>query len=165
MSAAPTVVCGADGSPASRPALTQAVRSAATRGARVRVVAAFDPPERAFGWRWGPAGGVVLPTDAELAAAIRADVAGTVEGVLEELRGELPASPAIDIVVEAGPASSVLLAESEDAAELVVGHRGHGALGALGSVALGCLHHASCPVTIVPCRADRGTSAAVGARR
>jgi hypothetical protein len=33
------------------------------------------------------------------------------------------AAPEIDTVVEVGPAPSVLLVESEDATELVVGHR------------------------------------------
>ena len=150
MSAGTSVVCGADGSAGSRHAMAHAVRIAVARGARLRVVAAFDPPERSISGGWAAAAGVVLPTSSELAAAIRADVADTVDDVLDEIRPELPRAPEIDIVVEAGPASSVLLAESEDAAELVVGHRGRGALSAVGSVALACLLHASCPVTVVP---------------
>jgi nucleotide-binding universal stress UspA family protein len=164
MSSPTTVVCGADGSAPSREAIAQAVRSAAGRGARLRVVAAFDPPDRMLGWRWGPAGGVILPTDSELAAAIRTDVTATVSSVLDALGDELPMYPAIEVVVEAGPASSVLLAESEDAAELVVGHRGRGALSTLGSVALACLHHASCPVTVVPGVHDRGAARSVSGR-
>ena len=150
MSAATTVVCGADGSVGSRHALARAVRSAVGRAGRLRVVAAFDPPDRSFGSSYAAAAGVVLPSVPELSAAIRADVADTVDEVLDELRPELPTAPEIEILAEPGPASSVLLAASEDAAELVVGHRGHGALSALGSTALACLHHAPCPVTVVP---------------
>ena len=145
-----TVVCGADGSAGSRHALAHAVRSAAARRARLRVVSAFSRSDSLIGWSWAAAAGVVLPTDTELAHAIRADVADTVDDVLDELRPELPVAPEIDIVVAAGSASSVLLTESEDAAELVVGHRGQGAWSGLGSVAFSCVHRARCPVTIVP---------------
>jgi nucleotide-binding universal stress UspA family protein len=49
------------------------------------------------------------------------------------------------------PASAVLVAESERADLLVVGHRGHGGVTGvvLGSVALHCVSHAHCPVTVV----------------
>lgn len=148
--ARPLVVCGVDRSVASRHVLAQAVRAAVTRAARLRVVAAVDPPERSLGWGCSGAAGIVLPSTSEVAAAVRADVADTVDDVCDELAGEFPRAPELEIVVEAGPASSVLLAESEDAVELVVGHRGRGAHSALGSVALACLRHAPCPVTVVP---------------
>jgi nucleotide-binding universal stress UspA family protein len=50
-----------------------------------------------------------------------------------------------------------------DAVELVVGHRGHGVVSALGSVALACLLHASCPVTVVPEPASRAATITVEA--
>ena len=48
--------------------------------------------------------------------------------------------------------AAVLVEEAADADLLVVGHRGHGALGStlLGSVGLRCVLHAPCPVTVVP---------------
>ncbi|HEY2191524.1 MAG TPA: universal stress protein [Actinomycetospora sp.] len=157
------VVCGADGSVGARHALARAVRSAASRGARLRVVAAFDPPDRSFGWTVGGGVGIPIPSTTEVAAAIRADVADTLDDVLDELAAEIPVSPELDIVVEVGPPSSVLLAESMDAVELVVGHRGHGVVSALGSVALACLLHASCPVTVVPEPASRAATITVEA--
>lgn len=148
--ARPVVVCGVDGSVAARQVLTEAVRSAVTRAAHLRVVAAFDPPERSPGWSWAGAAGVVLPSTTEVAAAVRADVTDTVEEVLDELVREFPDAPELEIAVEVGPAASVLLAEAQDAVEIVVGHRGQGAHSALGSVALACVRHARCPVTVVP---------------
>ena len=53
----PTVVVGVDGSPGSRAALVDAMRSASRRGARLQVVAVYKPPE----WRLGPTPGSPLP--------------------------------------------------------------------------------------------------------
>jgi nucleotide-binding universal stress UspA family protein len=52
----------------------------------------------------------------------------------------------------AGDPVAALLAAARDADLLVVGTRGHDRVERmlLGSVAAGCLHHARCPVQIVP---------------
>jgi nucleotide-binding universal stress UspA family protein len=54
--------------------------------------------------------------------------------------------------VACGPASQMLVEQARDSALVVMGSRGHGALSraVLGSVSSSVLHHATCPVTIVP---------------
>ena len=57
----PAVVVGVDGSPGSRAALVDAMRSAAGRAALLRVVAVYEPPE----WRL-PHPPTPLPSRAEI---------------------------------------------------------------------------------------------------
>lgn len=61
----PLVICGVDGSVTARHVVAWAVRAAASRAAGLRVVAAFDPPERSTGWSCAGAAGIVLPSTTE----------------------------------------------------------------------------------------------------
>ncbi|MFC5139819.1 universal stress protein [Actinomycetospora rhizophila] len=142
----PTVVVGVDGSPGSRAALVDAMRSAARRGARLVVVAVYVPPE----WRL-PALPTPLPSRAEIEGSLREAVCEMVTDVAYELGGEHVARPEIEVAVEPGDAAEVLVAAARDADELVVGHRGRGAVASalLGSVGWGCVLHAPCPVRVV----------------
>lgn len=143
----PTVVVGVDGSPGSRAALVDAMRSAARRGARLRVVAVYEPPE----WRL-PAAPTPLPSRVEIEESLSGAVRGMVTDVAYELGGEHLVRPAVTVEVVPGDAADVLVAAAADADELVVGHRGRGAVASalLGSVGWGCVLHASCPVRVVP---------------
>jgi nucleotide-binding universal stress UspA family protein len=87
--------------------------------------------------------------------------ADEIERCAEEDAGRAAASlrdrwPAIDISVSVveGRASAVLCDAARDARMLVVGSRGLGGFKGmlLGSVGLHCLHHALCPVVVVPNR-------------
>ena len=146
----PTVVVGVDGSPGSRAALVDAMRSASLRGARLHVVAVYEPPE----WRLGPTPGCPLPSRAEIETEMLAAVREMVTDVAYELGGEhLRRSSGrccslSRVMSRGGP----LVHAAEGADELVVGHRGRGAVASalLGSVGLGCLLHAPCPVRVVP---------------
>jgi nucleotide-binding universal stress UspA family protein len=57
----------------------------------------------------------------------------------------------MEVVGVAGHPATELVEQSREAALLVLGHRGRGAIASafLGSVGLGCALHAHCPVTIV----------------
>ncbi|PVZ06364.1 universal stress protein [Actinomycetospora cinnamomea] len=143
----PTVVVGVDGSPGSRAALVDAMRSAARRGARLEVVAVYEPPE----WRL-PLPPTPLPSRAEIEGSLLEAVHQMVTEVAYELGGEHLARPEIEVYVVPGDAAEVLVAVARDADELVVGHRGRGALASalLGSVGWGCVLRAPCPVRVVP---------------
>jgi nucleotide-binding universal stress UspA family protein len=60
----------------------------------------------------------------------------------------------VDQVVVEGPAGASLCERSADAALLVLGASGHGAVmdALIGSVSQYCVHHASCPVVLIPTR-------------
>lgn len=130
------IVVGVDGSPASRAALQWAVDYAGISGVALQAVIAWHYPSTGM---WG----------------IDADFESFAHGALEEaLKPVVDAHPEMDIescVVE-GPAAQVLLDVARTAELLVVGSRGHGAFAGmlLGSVSTHCVHHARCPVVVVP---------------
>jgi nucleotide-binding universal stress UspA family protein len=145
------IVCGIDGSSGARRALQEAIRTAARRGDRVRAVAVYEPPEMWAAWGYGPASEVALPDP----DALREDELAAARMLVDEVRADMQDEltlPDIEVETRAGRPAEVLVELAGDADELVVGHRGRGAFGSvvLGSVGLGCVLHASCPVTVVP---------------
>jgi nucleotide-binding universal stress UspA family protein len=127
------IVVGIDGSIDGQRALAWAVDEAARRTAELVVVHA---------WEYPPATFVFPPSPKETAAEI---LAKSVEGL--DTQG-------VDIrtrLVEGRPIT-VLVKEARDADMLVVGSRGHSGVASvvLGSVSTGCIHHAACPVVVVP---------------
>jgi len=135
------VVVGVDGSPGSRAALAYAVDEARRRGARLRVVGAWHVP--------APVSMVVM-----FPAQLREDLARACRSAVEEAVAALDTVEGvkIEIAVHERPAAAVLLKESRAADVLVVGSRGLGGFRGmlLGSVSQACVHHASCPVVVVP---------------
>ncbi len=135
------VVVGVDGSSGSEAALRYAIAEARRRGAPLRVVAAWSIPSSMYM-------GFALPADfaGDLAAAARAAVDQALTNV------GLPADVPVEIVVVEGQAGAVLVAQSQGSAVLVVGSRGLGGFRELllGSVGQACVHHAGCPVVVVP---------------
>ncbi|MFC6259099.1 universal stress protein, partial [Kocuria oceani] len=110
---AAAVVVGVDGSEQSVEALRWAARIAPALGASVRVVGAWDyPPEYA--------GYVPLGSD-NFDEVTRKRVEKTIQQAFGE---DVPEG--LTTTVEFGHPSKVLVRESEDAAMLVVGRRGHG---------------------------------------
>jgi len=138
----PTFVVGVDGSEGSRIALQWAVAMAAALGGTVTAVTAWHYPPL-------PAAPGLSPITYDEENYERAAVSAA-RLVLDELPTDGPVP--IDHQVVNGDARRVLIDASRDAAALVVGSRGHGILvGALlGSVSLGCVEHASCPVVVIP---------------
>ncbi|MFF8971706.1 universal stress protein [Streptomyces sp. NPDC014995] len=139
------IVVGQHGAPEdSAPALRFAFETAAARGATVRAVRAWTLPP-VFSYSPGSlklldeAGGLEPYEKKALAAA------------LEPWRERFPDVPVVEHV-EIGSAGQVLLSVAGRAQLMVVGRRAHRtAVGArIGSVAHGMLHHADCPVAVVP---------------
>lgn len=137
------VVVGIDGSPGGDAALRFALEEATLRAVPLRVVCAWEPTSGAF------VGEVFAVTpDAFTEGERNAD---DVLRAALELIGPQPAVAVEALSVEGAP-STVLAEQAEGAALLVVGTRGHGAATSaiIGSVSKAVLHHAPCPVAIVP---------------
>ncbi|MEV5529528.1 universal stress protein [Streptomyces prunicolor] len=139
------IVVGQHGDPEdSAAALGFAFGTAAARGATVRAVRAWTLPP-VFAYSPGSmrlldeAGGLEPYEKKGLAEA------------LEPWRERFPDVPVVEHV-EIGSAGQVLLSVAGRAQLMVVGRRAHRtAVGArIGSVAHGVLHHAECPVAVVP---------------
>ncbi|MEU4488397.1 universal stress protein [Streptomyces purpurascens] len=139
------IVVGQQGDPEdSADALRFAFETAAARGATVRVVRAWTLPP-VFAYSPGSlklldeAGGLEPYERKGLDAAVR------------PWRERFPDVPVTEHV-EMGSAGQVLLSVAGTAQLMVVGRRAHRtAVGArIGSVAHGVLHHADCPVAVVP---------------
>jgi nucleotide-binding universal stress UspA family protein len=127
------IVVGVDGTIDGQRALAWALNEAARRTAELTVVHVWEYPAATF---------VFPPSPKETAAEI---LTKSVEGL--DTQG-------VDIhsrLVEGRPVT-VLVREALDADMLVVGSRGHSGVASvvLGSVSTGCIHHAACPVVVVP---------------
>lgn len=133
------IVVGDDGSPHAIAAVRFAVEEARIRGVEVHVVTAYSllsvdrPKDLPFGY---------VPSEAELEAAAVAELAGR----WPDLAGQ------VTLHAVHGLPARVLIGASETADLLVVGARGMGGFEAMlvGSVADQVVHHARCPVVVVP---------------
>ncbi|OIJ98486.1 universal stress protein [Streptomyces sp. MUSC 14] len=125
-------------------ALRFAFETAAARGATVRAVRAWTlPPVFAYS-----PGSLELLDDA---GGLEPYEREALSQALKPWRERFPEVPVAE-QVEMGSAGQVLLAAAGRAQLVVVGRRAHrSAVGArIGSVAHGVLHHAGCPVAVVP---------------
>lgn len=139
------IVVGVDGSRPARRALRWALDEARMRDLPVTVVHGY--PEPAFLMHAG------LQSDANLQHArttARERAVAVIDGTLEAV--EPPSGIQIDRMAATGPAAGLLLEHAGADALLVVGTRGHGAVGQMlvGSVTHQCLHHATGSVAVVP---------------
>jgi nucleotide-binding universal stress UspA family protein len=140
-----TIVVGVDGSEGAARALGWAADDARRRGARLRVVLAWEYPPRTVG-----GAGWLVPDEAMLAEQ-GAAMTQRLDGVLAAAAPSLEGIEVEPSVVHAAPVAALLEAAA-DADLLVLGTRGHGGFVGLllGSVGQQCVHHAPCPVVIVP---------------
>ncbi|HEV8627019.1 MAG TPA: universal stress protein [Acidimicrobiia bacterium] len=132
------IVVGVDGSDQSLAALEWAMTEGRVRGAVVEVVHAFMPDLSEVGLVNDP---------------------GTARREAEELLRKmaepaLVAHPGVQVTTREleGPSARTLLDAAAGADLLVVGSRGRGGFAGLmlGSVSQQCVHHAPCPVVVVP---------------
>ena len=126
------IVVGIDGSEDGQRALAWAIDEARARGGAVEVVHV---------WTW--LGASTIEADTRQLARETLDVSvakAETDGV--DVRARL---------IEGRPVAS-LVGAAKGADLLVVGSRGHGGLAAtvLGSVSTGVVHHAPCPIVVVP---------------
>ena len=139
------IVVGLDGSSGSRAALTWALEHAATSGADLVAVMAYDS-----GVAW-------IDVGSEYQEPMMKEARRQAERRLREVLAEsVPADcdVRVDAVVVVGPAADVLVETAADADLLVVGSRGRGGFAGLllGSVSQRCVERAPCPVVVVPSR-------------
>ncbi len=142
---ADVVVVGVDGSENSWRALAWAKDEAILRGGSLRIVCSFEDPVSTVGFGTGFGAGSPITVDPEL-------IEEAAKGVVEEAKRRVGDAVETELVARCDRPSAVLCEASRDAVLLVVGSRGHSAVGSLllGSVSNYVAHHSSCPVVIVP---------------
>jgi nucleotide-binding universal stress UspA family protein len=148
-----TIVVGTDGSPSAQRAVSWALGEARVRGADIRLVHAWMVPLLdAIPEPWAIGVPPLDPgNEQRVHDRLREAAASFLEGVVSEARRREPTLRIEGELVEARPAHALLEA-ARKAELLVVGSRGGGGFAGLhlGSVSSQCVHHAPCPVVVVP---------------
>lgn len=139
------IVVGIDGSHNASHAMEWAMTEAAIRKTPLTVVAVNSVI--ASYWTGAP---IELPGDEDKVAEIRKTAEAAVAKCAEELGAGRPES--VTVTAISGFPAQALVEASSGADLLVVGTRGGGGFGALmvGSVCNQVVHHAHCPVVVVP---------------
>lgn len=140
------VVVGVDGSDTSIAALREAVAEAGRLETELDVVVAYSPADM-----WTDTYPAVMPSLDEIRSGVRDEVDRLVARTTAEQDPPTGPVPRVHTELVDGVAREALVDRAEGAAVLVVGSLSHGALRGmlLGSVALHCVVHASCPVVVV----------------
>ncbi len=141
----PGIVVGIDGSANSARALDWALREAGLRHLPLTVLAVHEVA--ASFWTGNP---MTMPEDAPEVEKVRKAASDAVNKAADRVGGPQPESVTVRAV--AGIPASELIEASKDADMLVVGSRGGGGFARLllGSVSNHVVHHAECPVVVVP---------------
>src|SRR5262245_1891964 len=142
-----TIVVGVDGSEGGTAALELAAREADFRGARLRVVSAWEVPVVApQAGNFGPS----PPLDPATIDVVRMRAQQVAEDALAAVKTQYPSVDGEALGVQGHPAD-VLLAQADEATLIVVGRRGLGGFRSLllGSVSQQVVQHATCPVVVV----------------
>ena len=140
-----TIVVGVDGSAGGAAALEFAAGEAAFRGARLRIVSAWQVPVAAYGGDF-----VAPPPDPVSWDAFRVPAQHVADDALAAVKKLQPSLEGEALALLGQPAD-VLLEQGADAALIVVGRRGLGGFRSLllGSVSQQVVQHATCPVVVV----------------
>jgi len=134
-----TVVVGVDGSEGAQRALRFAIDEATAHDWRVMLVHGVDVGLSAA----DPYGGGAVLEQLQQSGRAALDAAAA-----EVVKAGLEASTKLEV----GSPAYALIDAAKGAAMLVVGSRGHGGFMGLllGSVSSACVHHAHCPIVVVP---------------
>ena len=149
------IVVGTDGSPSAQRAVRWALEEARLRGAELHIVHAWLVPLiDAMPEPWLIATPVGHADD-ELFERLESAEKTVLQAAVDEARAADPGLTIHGELAEARPAEALLEA-ARDADLLVVGSRGRGGFTGLllGSVSAQCVHHAPCPVVVVPGRPE-----------
>ena len=143
----PGIVVGVDGSPNSERALDWAMTEAAVRHAPLTVIAVHPAMKSYFTRTDDP---VILSEDSAAIDKMREAAEEMTQKAASRLGDARPAS--VNVRMVNGFPVKELIDASHDADLVVVGSRGGGGFGrlALGSVSSQVIHHAACPVVVVP---------------
>ena len=138
------IIVGVDGSPNSQLALDWATREAALHRVPVTVLTVHEVATNH--WTGSP---ISMPEDAAAVEQARLAAVDAAAKATSKL-GDQP--PSVTVRAVTGVAAQELIAASRDADQLVLGARGGGGFAnlLLGSVTNQVVHHAHCPVTVVP---------------
>jgi nucleotide-binding universal stress UspA family protein len=146
----PGIIVGVDDSANARPALRWAIAEAAVRQTPLTVLTVHEVA--ASFWTGNP---ITVPADEALLESARERASELTEKAASELGGPRP--PEITVKAINGFAAAELISASKDADLVVVGARGSAHTGGgmayhtpVGSVSNKVLHHAECPVVVVP---------------
>lgn len=139
------IVVGIDGSHNGSHALEWAMSEAAIRKVPLTVITVNSVP--ASYWSRVP---VELPVDQEKVAEIRKTAEAAVADTAAKLGANQPES--VTVTAISGFPAQTLIDASQDSDMVVVGSRGGGGFAplVLGSVSNQVVHHAHCPVVVVP---------------
>jgi nucleotide-binding universal stress UspA family protein len=141
----PGITVGIDGSAHSTYALEWAIKEAAVRHAPVTVLTVHTVP--ASGWTGNP---ITLPVDATDVEKARQAAEEMVVKAISQLGDAQP--PSVTVRAISGFPAQELIEASRTADLVVLGSRGAGGFARLliGSVSSQVVHHAHCPVVVVP---------------
>ncbi len=141
----PGITVGVNGSHGAHQALEWAIKEAAAHQAPLTVLTVHEVA--ASGWTGNP---IILPPDLPAVEEARQAAEETVRKTLSQLGDAQP--PSVTVRAVNGIAAEELLNASRDADLLVVGFRGTSGFArvVLGSVSNKVVHHARCPVVVVP---------------
>ena len=143
----PGITVGVDGSDHSYQALEWAMKEAALRNKPLNILAVHDVA--ANQWTGHP---MVQPEDEPIVQHARSWTDDAVAKIAGQMGGAKPAS--INVQAMSGFAAEELIKASHDSDLVVVSARGSGRGGfarlAIGGVSSKVIHHAACPVVVVP---------------
>ena len=144
------IVVGVDGSEQSRLALEWALREAAVRKAPLTAITVRPVPVHSVAELYWP-----VPELVEGAGEVEEAAAAGLRDLVDKVAGEVGVPvPSVTVTAVTGDPAGELLRASQDADLLVVGSRGNGGFQRLllGSVSSKAVHHATCPVVVIPGR-------------
>ncbi|MDR1799348.1 MAG: universal stress protein [Bifidobacteriaceae bacterium] len=147
------IVVGVDGSDASKVALHRAVDEAVAWGAHLTAFSSMPVATGTSLFAWAPGQidhtAVLAELEAEVGHAVDEELSG---------RSDLPEDFQVELHGLDGTPSALLVEFSSQVDLIVVGSRGRGGFSGLllGSTSQAVLHHARCPVMVVPARLKDG---------